>query len=85
MGDKELVGGDEWQSQWLDAVYRLAKTLEELSQSNPWPQNPLLPQAINDLMTELWDCGFSQTEIREAFEAAIGDLPRYAAGEEVRS
>jgi SOS response regulatory protein OraA/RecX len=42
-------------------------------------------QAINYLMTELWDKGFSQSEIREAFNAAVADMPRYAAGEERRS
>lgn len=45
----------------------------------------MLPQAINCLMTELWDKGFSQTEIREAFTAAITDMARYATGEERRS
>lgn len=45
----------------------------------------MLPKAINCLMTELWDKGFSQTEIRQAFNAAVTDMPRYAAGEERRS
>ena len=45
----------------------------------------MLEQAINTLATELWDRGFSLTEIRQAFEAAAADLPRYAAGQEVRS
>jgi hypothetical protein len=36
-------------------------------------------------MTELWDKGFSQTEIREAFTAAVTDMARYATGEERRS
>jgi len=36
-------------------------------------------------MTELWDRNFSQSEIRTAFEVAISDMPRYAAGEERRS
>ena len=36
-------------------------------------------------MTELWDRNFSQSEIQTAFEAAISDMPRYAAGEERRS
>ena len=40
-----------------------------------------LTQHVNDLMTELWDNGFSQTEIREAFEDAVRDMPRYAAEE----
>jgi hypothetical protein len=37
---------------------------------------------INTLMTELWDRSFSQSEIRAAFEAALADMNRYAAGEE---
>jgi len=45
--------------------------------------------AIDDLvmclMTEFWDQGFSQTEIRRAFMAALGDMNRYAAGDERRS
>ena len=78
------VGGDDWQSKWLDAVYRVAEELKESDRTNPWPASPLLPQAINYLMTELWDRGFSQTQIREAFEDAVADMPRYAAGEETR-
>ncbi len=39
---------------------------------------------MTQLMTELWDQGFSQTEIREAFEAALVAMPDYAAGEERR-
>jgi len=76
---------DDWQSKWLDAVYSVAESLKESDQSNPRPESPLLPQAINYLMTELWDRGFSQTQIREAFEAAVADMPRYAASEETRS
>jgi hypothetical protein len=37
------------------------------------------------LMTELWDRGFSQSEIGEAFESALIDMPRYAPGEERRT
>ncbi|MBP7817526.1 MAG: hypothetical protein KA085_15495 [Phenylobacterium sp.] len=40
-----------------------------------------LEQAVNTLMTEFWDQGFSQTEIRRAFIAALDDMSRYAAGE----
>lgn len=68
----------------MAAVYQFGLALKELHQNNPWPDTPLLPRAMNDLMTELWDHGFSQTEIRQAFEDAVADLPRYAAGEEVR-
>ena len=76
---------DAWQSKSADSVWRFGQEIEALHRTNPWPDQPLLPQAINSLMTELWDVGFSQTEIREAFEAAVADMPRYAAGEERRS
>jgi len=39
---------------------------------------------LNTLMTELWDRGFSQTEIRKAFTDAVEDMNRYAAGQERR-
>jgi hypothetical protein len=74
-----------WQDRSMDVVYRFGLALMELHQTNPWPNLPLLPRAINHLMTELWDQGFSETEIRAAFEAAVADMPRYAAGDEVRS
>lgn len=66
------------------AVYQLAATLKEMEQANPWPHQPLLAQAMNYLMTELWDHGFSQTQIRQALNDAVADMPRYAAGDEVR-
>jgi hypothetical protein len=43
-----------------------------------------LEQVVNTLMTEFWDQGFSQTEIRGAFMAALDDMNRYAAGSERR-
>jgi hypothetical protein len=54
----------------------------DLNQS--YPGKPVLDFLINTLMTELWDNGFSQSEIRSAFEAAIADMPRYTAGHEKR-
>jgi hypothetical protein len=36
-------------------------------------------------MTELWDHGFSQSEIRKSFLDALNDMNRYSAGEERRS
>jgi len=65
----------------MAAVYRLGEALADKHQSNPWPHIPLLPEAMKYLMTELWDRGFSQTEIRAAFDAAVLDLPGYAIGE----
>jgi len=76
---------DQWQDRWIAEVYSLGETLGAMHRTNPWPDIPLLPAAMNYLMSELWDRGFSQTEIREAFSSAIEDLPRYAAGKERRS
>lgn len=81
----ELDPDDQWQDHWMAEVYRLGDTLADMHKTNPWPDYPLLPAAMKYLITELWDRGFTQTEIREAFEAASADLPRYAAGEERRS
>ena len=71
---------DQWQSQSLAAVDQFASALGDLHKSNPWPEFPLLPRAINHLMTELCDLGFTQSEIRAAFEEAVADMPRYTAG-----
>ena len=76
---------DEWQSRLYEASYSFSITLRELSDCNPWPESPVLEQAMNTLATELWDRCFPLTEIRQAFEAAAADLPRYAAGQEARS
>ena len=75
---------DAWQLRLSTTIRNFGVALRELHGSNPWPERPLLPFAMNYLMTELWDRYFSQTEIREAFESAVADLPRYAAGEETR-
>lgn len=76
---------DKWQDQSMAVVEQFAEALKELHQSNPWPDIPLLPRAMNHVMTALWDHGFSQTEIREAFNDAVADMPRYAAGTDVRA
>jgi hypothetical protein len=75
---------DAWQVRFSTVIYDFGVALRELHDNNPWPDRPLLPVAMNYLMTELWDHYFSQTEIREAFETAIADLPRYAGGDETR-
>ncbi|MDD2703844.1 MAG: hypothetical protein PHU07_00695 [Acidocella sp.] len=72
-----------WEILSTDAVYAFARTVTNLAKSNPFDYSAL-DWIINILMTELWDNGFSQTEIRIAFERAIADMPRYAAGEEKR-
>ncbi|MEP6564251.1 MAG: hypothetical protein ABJB10_03870 [Mesorhizobium sp.] len=75
---------DAWQMRVSTTICDFGIALRELHDSNPWPDLPLLPFAMNYLMTELWDHYFSQTEIREAFEAAVAGMPRYAGGDETR-
>jgi hypothetical protein len=75
---------DEWQTRLYEAAYRFSVSLRELSDSNPWPENPVLAQAINSLASELWDRCFSLSEITSAFRDAAADLPRYAGDQEVR-
>ena len=70
-----------WQCRVEDAAVEFARTCTALYMDNPYAE-PLLERAMNTLMTELWDRGFSQLEIRAAFEAAAAEMPRYAAGEE---
>jgi len=84
MSDDQRSVEDQWQDESLTAVHKFGEALTGLHQSNPWPGIPLLPSAINHLMTELWDRGFSRSEIRDAFESAVADLPRYSADNEVR-
>jgi hypothetical protein len=76
---------DRWQSLASNTAHQFGVAIRELQSWNPWPDSPYLPRAMNDLMTELWDQGFSQTEIRDAFNQALAAMPRYAAGEEARS
>ena len=76
---------DLWTDRWLAAVYQFSLGISELDRTNPWPDQPLLPKAMNTLMTELWDVGFSQAQIRDAFEEAVLDMPRYTAGRETPS
>lgn len=48
MKDQPSQGAyDEWNDQLLNSTYRLSVTLKELHEKNPWPQNPVLDQAIN--------------------------------------
>lgn len=65
-----------------DIASDLAKRCRQLREMNVSVSATALEQVINTLMTELWDQFFSQTEIREAFTAALADMDRYAAGEE---
>ena len=80
----EQTARDNWQIALSEASYRYSLVLKELHDANPWPDIPVLANAINTLGTELWDRCFSVTEITSAFKDAAADLPRYSAGHEVR-
>ena len=74
-----------WEGRCSEAAWVFGRQCADLAKSNPYGDKvDPLGDMINTLMTELWDNGFSQTEIRAAFEEAIRDMPRYAAGKERR-
>lgn len=68
----------------MNAAGDLAEQCALFRDGNQWPQVEPLDSMINYLMTELWDHYFSQSEIRQAFDGALSDMNRYAAGEERR-
>jgi hypothetical protein len=67
-----------------NAAETLAERCNELRHRDFMAGRDPLGQIINYLMTELWDRSFSQSEIRAAFDAALDDMNRYAAGQERR-
>ena len=78
-----------WEGRRIDASADFALLCRELSESDPYRDTkhwePALVQIKTDLVTELWDQGFSQTEIDSALKIAMNRLPRYTAGEDKRS
>ncbi len=79
--DKETV----WSTNVIETAHDFAEAVQRMCNENPSKLADPLTNIMNDTMTELWDRGFSQTEIRQAFHCAIGDLDRYAGGKERRS
>src|SRR5690348_2405838 len=70
-----------WEGECSEAAWVFGRKCRDLAKSTPYgDQVDPLGRLIDTLMTELWDNGFSQTEIRKAFEDAVRDMPRYAAG-----
>jgi hypothetical protein len=80
----EEYSDDAWQAAGMASVQSFAGELRGLHRSNLWPNIPILPQAMAYLMTELWDRGFTQTQICEGFEAALAELLKYTLGHEIR-
>lgn len=74
---------DAWQGRLLSTGYDFAEHCAQLRDTNPFDE-PALEAVAVYLATELWDRRFSQSEIKSAFETAVAQLKRYAAGEERR-
>jgi len=72
-----------WEGRCLREADIFASRCADLRSTNPYDR-ATLEEIMPDLVTELWDRGFSQSEIRAGFERALSELPRYAAGEERR-
>jgi hypothetical protein len=84
MADEDMTDEDRVRTKAYTAAAQLADACGELrsfdSSVGRYPAHYL----VNYLMTELWDHGFSQSEIRASFTDALDDMNRYAAGEEQR-
>jgi hypothetical protein len=71
-----------WEGLCAGAASAFAIRCAELNKANPYGSaTKPLKYILVFLMTELWDRGFSQTEIREAYQAAVAQLPGYAVDE----
>jgi hypothetical protein len=76
-----------WQGRIYEAAANFGFEIREATDTNPFGPDahaPALKWMVGVFATELWDCGFSQSEIGEAFETALAKLGPYAAGEERR-
>src|SRR5262249_51646717 len=82
-GEEKVAFNTPWEGHCINEAHKFASKCSELRNINPYSE-PALERIMNDLMTELWDRGFSQTEIKTAMEKAVADMPRYAAGENRR-
>lgn len=84
LSDLELTEEEKLLTAGYVAAARLADTCGALREFDTEIGRDPAGYLVNYLMTELWDHGFSQSEVRCAFEAALGDMGRYAAGAERR-
>jgi hypothetical protein len=73
-----------WEGRYTFVTYEFAAKCAELRDSNPAGNVVALDDIMIYLATELWDRGFSQSEIKASFDQAITCLKPYCAGEERR-
>ena len=74
---------DAWRLRGLNLAHEYSLRCKELRETNPY-DFPAISNIARDLLTELWDQGFSVSEIKAGFGLAISELPQYAAGEDRR-
>jgi hypothetical protein len=85
MSDPEASPEDLLLTKAFVAAATLADTCGALREfESEIGRNPV-GHLVHYLSTEFWDHGFSQAEIRAAFEAALDELDRYAIGVEKRA
>lgn len=74
---------EPWEGRLYLAAYNFGMECANLRNNNPYKLSAL-DEIISTLATELWDRGFSQSEIRNALHAGDTVLKTYCAGEERR-
>ncbi len=85
MFELQLPYENAWESECAREAGKFADVCRQLADEiPPYIETPGLNWLMSDLMSDLWDNCFSQTEIRSAFQQAIDELPGYGAGEERR-
>ena len=77
----DLTPEEERRTAVFYAAGAFASACRTAEEHTPLAAPTSLVHHVNDLMSELWGQGFSQAEIREAFEDAVRDMPRFAVEE----
>jgi hypothetical protein len=75
---------EPWGHRYTSVTYEFATQCAKLRDAYPYDDAAALDAIMVYLATELWDRGFSQSEIKASFETAIDLLKPYCAGEERR-
>lgn len=76
------MDAEEMATKVREHAWQFAKSCREVEKHTSVTEESSLGEAINYLMTELWDNGFSTEEIQSAFRSASIDVVRYAGPEQ---
>ena len=75
------MDSEELATKAREVAWQFARSCREVEEHTPATEQSSLGWAINYLMSELWDNGFSTEEIQRAFTSASIDVVRYAGPE----